>query len=66
MISVANGPLLGNGFRGVFRQPLLLAELLHGRSAALLRCDSFGPLVGFRVARLRFENPSSHAVREAA
>src|SRR6478672_12679550 len=34
------------GVEGIFCQPLVLAELLHGGSAALLRDDSFGPLLG--------------------
>ncbi len=35
------------GVEGIFCQPLFFAELLHGHSAALLRRDSLGPLVGF-------------------
>src|SRR5579883_1466861 len=33
------------GVERVLRQSLFPTELLHGNSAALLRCDSFGPLV---------------------
>ncbi len=48
------------GVEGVLRQPLFLTELLHGHSAALLRSDSFGPLVCFRVGRLRLDDSVAH------
>jgi hypothetical protein len=48
------------GVEGVFRQPLVLAELLHGHSAALLRRDSFGPLVGFGSGRLTLNRAVGH------
>ena len=48
---------------GVLRQASFLAELLHGNSAVLLRSDSFGPLVCFRVGRLRVHDSVAHDTR---
>jgi len=39
---------------------LFFAELLHAHSAALLRSDSFRPLVGFRLGRLRLNTSLAH------
>jgi hypothetical protein len=36
------------------------SELLHGHSAALLRRDSFGPLVCFRLGRFRLNSSVAH------
>ena len=44
----------------VLRQSLFLTKLLHGNSAALLCSDSFGPLVRFRVDRLRLDDSVAH------
>src|SRR5579883_789590 len=46
--------------KGPLRQPLFPAELLDGHPAAPLRRDSFGPLVYFRVARLRLNDSIAH------
>src|SRR5262249_44908276 len=48
---------------GALRQPLFPAELLHGHSAAPLGSDSFGPLVCFRVGRLRLDDSVAHDTR---
>jgi len=45
---------------GVLRQPLSLAELLHGHPATLLRSDSFGPLASFRVGRPFLDDTVAH------
>src|SRR5262249_38720212 len=42
-------------------QPLFLTELLHGHFATLLRGDSVGPLLRFRVGRLFPNNHVAHA-----
>src|SRR5579883_1614442 len=46
--------------KGPLRQPLFPAELLDGHPAAPLRRDSFGPLVCFRVERLRLNDSIAH------
>jgi hypothetical protein len=46
--------------KGAFRQRLFPAELFDGRPAAPLRRDSFGPLVCFRVGRLRLNDSVAH------
>ena len=48
------------GVEGALRQTLFLTELLHGNSGALLGCDSFGPLVCFRVGRLLLDDAVAH------
>jgi hypothetical protein len=46
--------------KAVLRQALFLTELLHGNSGALLRCDSFGPLLCFWVGGPMLDDGVAH------